>query len=105
MILDCVVTAKAEKTQLISQTAPMMSVKVLSILLIVCASLLCTGQKIWPSRQRPLKPGESDVGVEEWFGAGSVELLQPEQVHLSYWGNPNEMWVTWVSCESFGHRE
>ena len=44
--------------------------------LLVAASLLCSG---------------------EYFASGKVENLQPEQVHLSYWGNPKEMWVTWVS--------
>lgn len=33
----------------------------------------------------------------DWFGSGHVQYLQPEQVHLSYWGNPKEMWVTWVT--------
>lgn len=86
-------------------TYSMMYEKALTILLIVSTSLLCAGQKIWPSRQRPLKNGESDVGVDEWFGAGSVEYLQPEQVHLSYWGNPKEMWVTWVTLSNMTRDE
>ena len=30
------------------------------------------------------------------LAGGGVELT-PEQIHLSYLGDPTEMWVTWVS--------
>ena len=35
----------------------------------------------------------AEGGVKGW----NIEQLTPQQIHLSYLGDPTEMWVTWVS--------
>ena len=71
------------------------------LLIISASSLICGDQKPWPRPHWEMEKEVGDVGFEEYFAWGNVENLQPEQVHLSYWGNPEEMWVTWVSALVF----
>jgi len=80
-----------------------MTGNILWLSLIVSAVFLCHGMPNQPSYRAhwETKASEEVKGaVNEWFGAGNVEYLQPEQVHLSYWGNPQEMWVTWVTLSN-----
>ena len=77
-----------------------MTSNILWLSLIVSAAFFCHGmpnQPLYPAHWETKASEEVKGAVNEWFGAGNVEYLQPEQVHLSYWGNPQEMWVTWVS--------
>ena len=66
-----------------------MITKVSLILLILGASRLRSEQSV--TFERP-EDGKGNVG----YPYNPFEPLQAEQVHLSYWGDPTEMWVTWV---------
>jgi len=49
----------------------------------------------------PIDIVKEDKGLNaDWFHPGRVYNLQPQQVHLSYWGDPTKMWVTWVTFDN-----
>jgi len=43
---------------------------------------------------------KEDSGLFDYFHPGRVYHLEPQQVHLSYWGDPTKMWVTWVTFDN-----
>jgi len=48
----------------------------------------------------PAVVAKEDLGAMDYFHPGRVYYLEPEQVHLSYWGDPTQMWVTWVTLDN-----
>lgn len=48
----------------------------------------------------PTEVLKEDSGFYDYFHPGRVYHLEPQQVHLSYWGDPTQMWVTWVTFDN-----
>jgi len=66
---------------------------------IVALAAICS--LIWNVDARTaLDVEKEDTGLFEYFHPGRVYYLEPQQVHLSYWGDPTQMWVTWVTFDN-----
>ena len=66
---------------------------------IIAMAAICS--PIWNVDARTaLDVEKEDTGLFDYFHPGRVYYLEPQQVHLSYWGDPTQMWVTWVTFDN-----
>ena len=69
---------------------------VLALLIVLACSPFTTS-----GARSPVKVSKEDTGLYDYFHPGRVYHLEPQQVHLSYWGDPTQMWVTWVTFDNY----